>query len=275
MSTHLALTRRGHLEQLYHIFVYLQANPKHNLFFDPQHPTVDERAFKEYDWYDFYRDAKERLPSDMPPPRGRLVSTHCFVDSDHAGDKVMHRSQTGILIFLNRAPIIWYSKRQNTVETSTFGSEFITMKMAVEQIESLRYKLRMFGVPLEGPTNVFCDNESVFKNVSQPDSVENSSSRFYLISCSQGILNSSRLLLLSSPKIACLHVSFTAYENFYKLSKMHCHLVLTFLFLILRMSEYRNPTIKHISTYTLVSSSITIHVTDLFLGSNLHSKIPF
>ena len=105
--------------------------------------------------------------------------------------------------------------------------------------------------------------------------VENSSSRFYLISCSQGILNSSRLLLLSSPKIACLHVSFTAYENFYKLSKMHCHLVLTFLFLILRMLECRNPTIKHISTCTLVSSSITTYVTDLFLGSNLHSKIPF
>ena len=105
--------------------------------------------------------------------------------------------------------------------------------------------------------------------------VENSSSRFYLISCSQGILNSSRLLLLSSPKIACLHVSFTAYGNFYKLSKMHCHLILTFLFLILRMSECRNPTIKHISTYTLVSSSITTYVTDLFLGSNLHSIIPF
>ena len=102
--------------------------------------------------------------------------------------------------------------------------------------------------------------------------VENSSSRFYLISCSQGILNSSRLLLLSSPKIACLHVSFTAYENFYKLSKMHCHLVLTFLFLMLRMSECRNPTIKHISTYTLVSSSITTYVTDLFLGSKGLSK---
>ena len=170
MSTHLALPQQGQLEQLYHIFGYLKANPKRNLFFDPQHPKVDERAFKEYDWYDFYRDAKERLPSDMPPPRGRLVSTHCFVDSDHAGDKVMRRSQTGILIFLNRAPIIWYSKRQNTVEMSTFGSEFIVMKTAVEQIKSLRYKLRMFGVPLEGPTNVFCDNEAVFKNVSQPDS---------------------------------------------------------------------------------------------------------
>ena len=76
-------------------------------------------------------------------------------------------------------------------------------------------------------------------------------------------------------KIACLHVSFTAHENFYKLSKMHCHLVLTFHFMILRMSEFRNPTIKHISTYTLVSSSITTYVTDFFLGSNPHRKIPF
>ena len=76
-------------------------------------------------------------------------------------------------------------------------------------------------------------------------------------------------------KIACLHVSFTAYENFYKLSEMHCHLILTFHFLVLRMSEYRNPTIKHISTYTLLSSFINTYVTDLFLGSISHSKIPF
>ena len=158
------------MDQLYHIFGYLKANPKRNLFFDPQHPKVDERAFKEYDWYDFYQDSKERLPSDMPLPHGRLVSTHCFVHSDHTVDKVTRRSQTGILIFLNWVPIIWYSKRQNTVETSTFGSEFIAMKTAVEQIKSLQYKLRMFGVHLEGPTNVFCDNDAVFKNVSQPDS---------------------------------------------------------------------------------------------------------
>ena len=106
----------------------------------------------------------------MSLPRGESVSTHCFVDSDHAGNTVTRRSQTGLLLFVNRAPIVWYSKCQNTVETSTFGSEFIAMKTAVEQIEALRYKLRMFGVPLEGPTNIFCDNELVFKNASIPDS---------------------------------------------------------------------------------------------------------
>ena len=93
------------------------------------------------------------------------MSTHCFLDANHAGNKITRRSQTGILSFVNIAPIIAFSKRQNTVETSTFGSEFTALKNAVELIEVLQYKLRMFGVPIEGPTNVFCDNESVYKNV--------------------------------------------------------------------------------------------------------------
>ena len=170
MSTHLALPRSRHLEQVYHMFRSLKANPKRKLYLDPQHPQVDKRLFQSYDWYDFYRGAEEAVPGDMPPPRGESVSTHCFVDSDHAGNTVTRTSQTGLLLFVNRAPIIWYSMHQNTVEASTFGSEFIAMKTALEQIEALRYKLRMFGVPLEGPTNIFCDNESVFKNASIPDS---------------------------------------------------------------------------------------------------------
>ena len=76
----------------------------------------------------------------------------------------------GILIFINRAPIIWVSKRTNTVESSTFGSEIVAMRNAVDVIEGLRYKLRMFGVDIDGPTNVFCDNEAVTKNCSIPES---------------------------------------------------------------------------------------------------------
>ena len=80
--------------------------------------------------------------------------------------------------------------------------------------------------------------------------VENSSIRFRPISCSQVILKSSKLVLFFSPKIACLHVSFTAYENFYKLSNMNCLFVLIFHFPFFRISECRNPTIKHISNCT-------------------------
>ena len=44
------------------------------------------------------------------------------------------------------------------------------MRIAVDLIESLRYKLRMFGVPIDGPANVYCDNEAVYKNTVIPES---------------------------------------------------------------------------------------------------------
>ena len=72
---------------------------------------------------------------------------------------------------MNKSPIHWYSKRQPTVEASTFGAEFRAMKIAVEMVESLRYKLRMFGVPIDGAAAVFCDNEAVYKNTVMPESV--------------------------------------------------------------------------------------------------------
>jgi hypothetical protein len=171
LSSHLALPRRGHLEQVYHIFGYLKHSPRRRLYMDPDYPAIQEDRFVKYDWTDFYKYATDPIPPKMPEPRGRAMTVHCFVDSDHAGDKVTRRSQTGILIFCNRAPIIAYSKRQNSVECSTYGSELCAMRQAVELIKSLRYKLRMFGIPIDGPADVFCDNESVFKNISIPTSM--------------------------------------------------------------------------------------------------------
>ena len=86
----------------------------------------------------------------MTPPRGNGVTTHCFKDADLAGNTVIRRSQTVILIFINRAPIIWHIKRQNTVEASTYGSDIVAMKNAVELIEALQYKVRMFEFLLTG-----------------------------------------------------------------------------------------------------------------------------
>ena len=90
--------------------------------------------------------------------------------TDHAGDLVTRRSRTGFLIFLNSAPIFWYSKRQTSCETSSFGSEFVAMKQCCEYIQGLRYKLHMMGIPVELPTYIFGDNQSVLVNSSKPHS---------------------------------------------------------------------------------------------------------
>jgi hypothetical protein len=169
LSTHLALPREGHLKQALHIFGYLKLHPKKSIYFNPECIDVPSDRFQAFDWTDFYRDAHEEIPSDAPEPRGRPVQISCFVDADHAANRQTRKSQTGILIFVNKAPISWYSKRQNTVESSTFGSEFVAMKTAVEQIQALRLKLRWMGVPLEGPANIFCDNLSVVRSSTQPE----------------------------------------------------------------------------------------------------------
>ena len=86
---------------------------------------------------------------------------------------VNSRSHSGILIYVNNTLIHFYSKRQNTVESSSFGSEFVALRIANEMVEALMYKLRTFGVNLEGPSEVYCDNNSVVTNSSVTASVLN------------------------------------------------------------------------------------------------------
>jgi hypothetical protein len=170
LSSHLVEPRTGHLEQVFNIFGYLKAHLNSHLVFDPQYVTWEQASFEQYDWKDFYNDAKEAIPPNAPAARGHPVQINAFVDANHAGNKITRRSHTGILIYLNCAPIVWYSKAQTMVETSTFGSEFVAMRILVEMLEAMRYKLRMLGVPIDGPSNVFCDNKSVVTNSTIPTS---------------------------------------------------------------------------------------------------------
>ena len=176
LSSYQASPRMGHLEQVIHIFAYLKKKPKLTLYFDPEEPILDHSMFQGSmtdDFKQIYRDAKEETPNNAPRPRGRRVTTTAFVDASHASCRRTRRSHTGFILFVNRAPITWYSKRQNTIESSTFSSEFIAMKTCMEAIVGLRYKLRMFGVPINGPTKVLCDNQGVVDNSSKIESMLN------------------------------------------------------------------------------------------------------
>ena len=172
LSQYQALPREGHLNELLHIFGFLKKKPKLSIYMDPSLPNIDYGDFttNPQDFAEYYRDAHEHLPHDRPTPRGLPVYMTAFVDASFAQNKKTRKSHTGFVIFVNRAPIVWFSKRQSTVETSTFSAEFMAMKSCVSAIEALRFKLRMFGVAIEGPTHVYCDNESVVNNSSKVES---------------------------------------------------------------------------------------------------------
>jgi hypothetical protein len=168
LSSFLAQPRVCHMEQVLHIFAYLKHHEQTNLVFDPHFVDWDESQFQTFDWTDFYKGASESVPPNAPEPWGNPVQMNVFVDANHAGNRVTRRSHTGILLYLNSTPIMWYNKAQSTVESSTFGS--VAMRIAVDLIESVRYKLRMFGVPLQGTANIFCYNKSVVTNSTVPTS---------------------------------------------------------------------------------------------------------
>jgi hypothetical protein len=114
-------------------------------------PTyINHEAHPVHDWVDFY-NCKELIPPDMPEPRGKPVQTTGYADSDHARDLVSRRSRTGVLLFCNHSPIASHSKKQGSIETLTFGSEFMAMKTVIELVEGPHYELRIMGCPIDGP----------------------------------------------------------------------------------------------------------------------------
>ena len=191
LSQYQAIPRMGHKKQLLRIFGYMRKKDRLSLFMNPALPKADYSQFisSQEEFKKFYRDAEEPMPHRMPKPRGLPVWITAFVDASHAANKVTRRSHTGFILFVNSAPIIWYSKRQNTVEASTFSSEFIALKTCVEAISALRFKLRMFGVPLGGSditktddaAYVYCDNETVVKNSTLVESTLNCWYDFFIL----------------------------------------------------------------------------------------------
>mmetsp|Transcript_6495 Transcript_6495/g.15345 ORF Transcript_6495/g.15345 Transcript_6495/m.15345 type:complete len:176 (+) Transcript_6495:2011-2538(+) len=115
LSQYQACPRVGHMEQALRIFAYLDTAPNLSLYYDWRVPNIDYSQFmsSKEDFKTYYRDAVEELPSNMPKPRGRSVGSTAWVDASHAANKMTRKSHTGYVIFLNRAPILWYSKRQN------------------------------------------------------------------------------------------------------------------------------------------------------------------
>ena len=172
LASYLAMPREGHLDAAIHIMSYLKGKHNSRLVLDPSYARHDKEVFiDDADWRPFYGDVKEALPPNAPKPLGREVELRMFVDSDHAGDKASRRSRTGFMIFMNMALINFLSKKQPTVESAVFGAEFVAMKHGVETLRGIRYKLRMMGVEISGPTYVYGDNMSVTHNTSKPESV--------------------------------------------------------------------------------------------------------
>jgi len=159
--------QEGHLLAMKKFFGYLKGHSKGKILFDTQDlPLGDIEWFNGENWEQTYGDVKEELPLDQPTPKMKPVKITIFFDASFACDMITRRSVTGIIVFVNSTPIRWYCKKQNTVETSTYGAELVAGRLATEMAIEFRYVFRMLGVPIDGPVILLGDNKGMIQNTS-------------------------------------------------------------------------------------------------------------
>ena len=149
MSRFRAAPRQGHMDRLKRIYAYAIRTKDYAVWFGTDQPDYSFLPEQEFAWtYSVYDDVHEILPDDMPEPLGKAVVTTTTMDANLNNCLATGKSLTGCLHFVNKTPVDWYSKKQVTVETATYGSEFVAAKTATEQIMDIKQTLRYLGAPI-------------------------------------------------------------------------------------------------------------------------------
>jgi hypothetical protein len=121
--------RIGHLKRLQQIYGDLSKMQFASIRVRTEEPDFSDIPNPEYDWaYTVYGKTKELLPKDAPEPLGKYVTLSYYVDANWMHDITSGKSVTGILHLVNKTPTDWYSKKQATVETATYGSKFVAAR---------------------------------------------------------------------------------------------------------------------------------------------------
>jgi hypothetical protein len=163
--------RQGHLERCKRIYCYLANFSQATIMVKTEEPDYSALPTKEYDWANsVYGNVKVDDPEGIPEPLGKWVTVTTYVDANLLHDMITGRSVTGILQFLNKTPVDWYSKKQATVESATYGSEFVAARTATDKTFDLVYTLKYLGVRVRPRAHMFGDNDAVVNSASIPQS---------------------------------------------------------------------------------------------------------
>ena len=169
MSSFQVAPREGHLERVKQICGCLSKFCTACIRIRTKEPDYSDLPKHQCDWArTVHGEVRERKAHDAPEPKGKPVVTTTYKDANLCHDLATGRAVTGVLHFLNQTPIDWHSKKQETVETATHGSEFAAARAAIQQIAGIRQALQCLGVPLQESSYLFGDNESVVKSGTIP-----------------------------------------------------------------------------------------------------------
>ena len=171
MSGFRVAPRQGHMKRIRRICGYLLRFRAACIRVRMEKPDYSGLPETNHSWLrSVYGDVRESIPKGIPKPKGKSVISTTYKDANLYHDMVTGRAVTGVLHYINKTPVDWYTRKQPTVETATYGSEFSAARTSIEQIQGLRQTLRYLGVPIDGPAYLFGDNGSVVTSSTIPDS---------------------------------------------------------------------------------------------------------
>ena len=170
LSSFRAQPRKGHMERAKRIYGYIAKFKDYSIKFCVDEPDLSSFNNKvDLHWSkSIYGDHKEERPDDAPPPLGKRVTLIHYFDVNLMHDVLSGKAVTGCIHLANKTPIMWYSKKQATSETATYGAEFVSGRTCIEQVIDLRNTFRYLGVPINDISYVFGDNETMINSASDP-----------------------------------------------------------------------------------------------------------
>ena len=171
MSRFILAPKIGHIERMKRLYEHFVKTKHFAIRYRTKEPDYSHLPKQEYKWTTVYGNAIEEIPKDIPKPLGKRVITTTFLDASLLYDIVTGKSVTAVLHFVNTTPTDWFSKRQPTVETATYGSEYVTATTATEQIMDFRNTLRYLGITIMTKAYMFGDNKSVVTSSTIPPSI--------------------------------------------------------------------------------------------------------
>ena len=171
LSSFRAQPCKGHLERerAQRIYGYMAKYRDYCVWFRTEEPDLSAMNSKlNLDWSrSIYGEHSDR-PNDAPKPLGKRFMLVHYFDTNLMHDVLSGKAVTGCIHLANKTPMVWYSKKQATPETATYGTEFISGRSCIEQIVDLRNTFRYLGVPIHETSYVLGDNEMMINSASIP-----------------------------------------------------------------------------------------------------------
>ena len=171
LSSFRARPRKGHMDMMKRFYGYLHRMKSGTIRYRTEMPDLSDLEIQEYDWSrTVYAGSTEEYPKNLPAARGNPVQQLSYVDANLYHDMLSGKAVTALLHMLNQTPIDWFSRKQDTVETATFGSENVAARKGIEQMKDIKFTLLYLGVPVIDRSIMVGDNKSVVDCATQPHS---------------------------------------------------------------------------------------------------------